>query len=207
MRSNDFDSVAKWYDRLSNLVFGSDIKEAQRCYLKELPIDGRLLIIGGGTGWILKEIGIVRPNLKVDYVEYSAKMIELSKNVKTELSEIQFIHGSERDIPKINYDAVMTNFFLDVFDPNRLGKVMEQLKSCMAKEGVWLCTDFREAGKWYQDILIWVMHVFFRLVVKLDAKTLVDFNAEFQKIGLETKNRKYFFKGMIFAAAYKLTSQ
>ena len=77
----NYNKIAPVYDLLSRLVFGGAIVNAQRLLLPGLPRGQyRVLIVGGGTGWILDELGKQRPQgITVDYVEVSEKMISISK--------------------------------------------------------------------------------------------------------------------------------
>jgi ubiquinone/menaquinone biosynthesis C-methylase UbiE len=203
MKANDFDGIANWYDRLAKLIFGDNIKKAQCHFLNELPIKGHVLIIGGGSGWILEEIFRIRPELKVDYVEAASKMIALSEERIPITSKVRFIHGTEVDIPAISYDCIITNFFLDVFEEERLLEVMYLLKTKLKQEGIWLCTDFQITDNWVHNLLLKAMHVFFALVSNLDAKTLLDFEGEFNKMNFCKANGQNFYSGMIHAAVYK----
>jgi ubiquinone/menaquinone biosynthesis C-methylase UbiE len=205
MRPNDFDGIAKWYDRLAKLMFGDALIKSQLLFLNELPEEGNLLIIGGGTGWILKEVVTLRPQLKIDYVEASTKMIALSKAKNESSTEVQFIIGTEADIPETIYDAIITNFFLDVFKEGRLKAIMHHLKGKLSKDGVWLCTDFKKTGKWQQRFLLKLMHLFFGLVSNLDANELIDFEIEFIKLSLSCSKKQISYNGMILSAVYRLT--
>jgi len=205
MRSNDFDGIAKWYDRLAKFIFGDAIIKSQLHFLNELPEEGNLLIIGGGSGWILEEVVIFRPRLKIDYLEASAKMIELSKARNVSSTDVQFIIGTEVDIPETIYDGIVTNFFLDVFDESRLKVIMDHLKGKLSEDGVWLCTDFHKTGRWKHKLLLKTMHLFFGLVSNLDANTLIDFENEFKRLSLSCLKKQIFYNGMIFSAVYRLT--
>ena len=205
MRPNDFDGIAKWYDRLAKLIFGDAIVKSQLHFLNELPEEGKLLIIGGGSGWILKEVESHRPRLKIDYLEPSAKMMERSKARDVNYTNVEFIIGTEADIPETIYDGIITNFFLDVFDEERLKEIMHHLKAKLSKDGIWLCTDFQETGKLYQRFLLKLMHLFFGLISNLDANVLFDFEIEFNKLSLYCLKKQTFYNGMIFSAVYRLT--
>ena len=52
----DFNTVARPYDFISRLVFGDSLVEAQTSLLHYIPSNSQILIVGGGTGWILEEI-------------------------------------------------------------------------------------------------------------------------------------------------------
>lgn len=198
-----FDNVAGVYDALSYIVFGNSLKKAQQTFLENLPLSGTVLIIGGGTGWILKEVVNRRPNLKVDYVESSQKMLLLSRKSVSNHNHISFIHGTEKDIPGNDYDCIITNFFLDVFSPKNLSGVMSTLGKKLSPEAVWLCTDFRNTDRTSHRFLIWLMHRFFRLFTALDARDLLDFRPYFSEMGMVIQEEAEFRNGLIFSAVYK----
>ena len=78
--SANYNNSAWFYDRLSRLVYGRALKNAQLFLLKFIPPDSKILIAGGGTGWILEEITRLHPEgLNITYVEIAPKMMALSK--------------------------------------------------------------------------------------------------------------------------------
>src|SRR5688572_27433406 len=114
---NNFDSVASFYDRLSRLIFGNSILHAQTLYLPDIPTGANVLILGGGTGWLLCELLAKKPGCKIWYIEASEKMISLSKEATRDTSHrVTFIHGTEDRIPSgITFHVVITHFYLDLF--------------------------------------------------------------------------------------------
>lgn len=201
----NFDVIAGVYDTLSAIVFGNSLKKAQKTFLEHLPTSGTVLIIGGGTGWILKEVIDRRPNLKIDYVESSQKMLSLSRKSISDQSHVRFIHGNEGDIPGNDYDCIITNFFLDVFSPGSLTRVMSVLHKRLSPNAVWLCTDFRTTNRASHRFLIWLMHRFFRIFTALKAKSLLDFRPYFSKMGMVLQEEEEFRNGLIFSAVYRLS--
>ncbi|MCE7996541.1 MAG: class I SAM-dependent methyltransferase [Roseivirga sp.] len=203
-RKGGFDAVAPLYDTLSYVVFGNALKRAQLAFLEHLPTTGRALVIGGGTGWILKEVVKRRPGLQVDYVEASEKMLALSRRkVASDNHQVNFIHGTEKSVPSSDYDCIITNFFLDVFSENSLKRVMSLLREKLGSGGMWICTDFRSAGKRNHQFLIWLMHRFFGLFASLEANRLLDFRPFFDKEGMILKEESEFRNGLIFSALYR----
>ena len=97
------------------MVYGKDLLTIQVELIKTLPNKGNLLIVGGGTGDILPHLYQHSPNLKIDYIEASSKMIALAQRQTTTGQQINFIHSDT--IPKTDYqyDAVYCAFFLDLF--------------------------------------------------------------------------------------------
>ena len=197
-----FDSVAKIYDRLSRLVFGDAMKLAQTHFLRQLPDSGRVLIIGGGTGWILEEVLALRTNLSVDYIDASSDMISLTRRRLNNENNVRLIVGTESSIPYSNYDVIITNFFLDVFQPERLSMVMEKLSVCLNPNGIWICTEFQNTDKRYHSFLLKLMHWFFRAFTGLEARKLQDFSAEFNRLEYKEISKEEFYNGFIFSAIY-----
>lgn len=204
-KQGGFDSVAYIYEALAYAVFGNDLRKAQRTFLHRLPVEGHILIIGGGAGWILKEVLGRCPELKVDYVEASEKMISLSRHKVPDHKNVNFIHGTEDSIPMQQYDCIITNFFLDVFAEKSLSGVMHLLKERLATEGLWLCTDFRATNRTSHKFLIWLMHRFFRTVASLESKALLDFKPHFTQVYMELEEETEYRNGLIFSAVYRTT--
>src|SRR5688572_10145370 len=109
---NRFNRVAGVYDILARMVFGRSIQQAQLHFLNELPTQGNILILGGGTGWILKSILKVRPLITIWFVEASDAMIAKAKQqAGNDEARIHFIHGTEETlVPEVQFDAVLANF-------------------------------------------------------------------------------------------------
>lgn len=203
-----FDRLAFIYDFLVKLVFGRSLRKAQTHFLKELPQKGRLLILGGGTGWILAEIGKRRPELTVVYVEASEKMISLAQKKSQEL-KVNFVHGNEQMIPESpSYDAVLTPFFLDLFGPVRLFASMSLIDQALSKDGKWLFVDFhvpKSNGlkRMYAKGLIYIMYRFFRILCGIDAQKLPDFDRAFEMANYQLKKEARFHLGMVISRVYE----
>jgi spermidine synthase len=69
----NFNNSAWFYDGLSRLVYGNALVEAQVYLLQFIRPNSKILIAGGGTGWILEELAKLHPEgLKIAYVEIGA---------------------------------------------------------------------------------------------------------------------------------------
>ena len=141
----NFDLVAPYYDRLAALVFGSVIKRCQMDVLVKISPKGKVLILGGGTGWIIPYFRFDQIQ-KLTYVETSLKMLKLAqeKNLKISSGVIDFIHGSEESVPNEKYDCIISNFVLDCFSVKRLERVMILLRSHLNDGGLWYCSEFKQ---------------------------------------------------------------
>jgi len=110
----NYNNSAWFYDRLSHLVYGRALVEAQVYLLQFIPPNSNLLIVGGGTGWILDEITRIHPSgLQVTYVEVAPKMIAISKTRDTGGNKVIFINDAMENVPLIDdFDIVVTPFFV-----------------------------------------------------------------------------------------------
>lgn len=203
LSANDqkFDRLSGIYDFLVSLVFGKSLRKAQCHFLSELPEEGSALIMGGGSGWILEEISQRKPKLEITYVEASKKMLERAQK-RTFVNPISFVHGNEQMIPgEETFDALITPFFLDLFDPVRLLATMSLLDQALSRKGLWLFTDFYVPTegwtKHFSRFLIYVMYRFFRMLCRIDARRLPDFDQAFQIAKYEEKDTCYFYSGII----------
>jgi tRNA (cmo5U34)-methyltransferase len=195
---NGFDSIAKIYDRLARIVFGRSIKKAQLHFINQIPVDADILILGGGTGWILNEILKINPHTRIWYVEASAEMISLSRKSVKGHGNIYFVHGTEDDIPSAqNFDVVVTNFYLDLFTNKKLHEVVGKILLRLKKDFKWIATDFVDEGKWWQRIMLKLMYCFFAITAKIDSKQLPDWIRILQKNGLHLISSKSFYAGFI----------
>ncbi len=52
----NYNNSAWFYDSLAGLVYGKALVKAQVYLLQYIPADSNILIVGGGTGWILMNL-------------------------------------------------------------------------------------------------------------------------------------------------------
>jgi len=204
MALSNFNAVAFCYDFLARLVFGTALQKAQKEHLYRLPETGSVLIVGGGTGWVLKEVLRVRPKLEVTYAEPSIKMTALARQklTKPQASQVSFFTGGVEALQKEGFDAVLTFFVLDVFPaPEALQTVMQGIYQKLKPNGQWLVADFSAAGcqRGWRAALLWLMFRFFKLTAGLKNQRLDDFPPYFRQLGLATKNESFFFHGMVIS--------
>jgi tRNA (cmo5U34)-methyltransferase len=212
--SHNFDSVALWYDTMAAWVFGKAIRQAQLETIAWIPDGSAVLIIGGGTGWYLKELLARKKLQKVVYLEASGRMLDLTQKKLKGLSPtltatVELRHGTEQNLYKEElFDVIVTHFFLDIFAPTRLQQVTSSLKEVLNPHGLWLITDFRLSSNqtgfayWWKKVLIASMYLFFRFFCRISAKELPDFGHVFSELGMQPVHKKYFFRGLIFSAVY-----
>ncbi|MBL7872810.1 MAG: class I SAM-dependent methyltransferase [Cyclobacteriaceae bacterium] len=196
-----FDRLAPIYDSLAQLVIGQGIRTSQLFFLHHLAQKQNLLILGGGTGWILPTIFKINPTLQIDYVELSPKMLAKARLNAGGNRNVRFIEGTERNIGNSKYDCVITNFYLDLFNNEQLYPVVNQVKESLQPKASWLATDFSSERKWHK-VILWIMYRFFSLATGLTTSSLPKWEEGLKRAGgklVETRKSKAgFIKSVVF---------
>jgi ubiquinone/menaquinone biosynthesis C-methylase UbiE len=170
--NSGFDFLAPVYDALAPLIFGRSIVRSQTWFLDKIPPNAKVLILGGGTGWILKELLEKNSTCPVWYVEASAKMMERTR-ARLLRGQVTLIHGTENDIPaNVAFDVIITNFYLDLFSERKLEKVIKQISNQTQSSSRWLVTDFVNREVWWQRLMLKIMYLFFRSICDIEAERL-----------------------------------
>lgn len=202
---NDFDSVAKIYDALSKFVFGKSMVDAQTFFLSEIPQRAKVLILGGGTGWLLEELIKRNASCEIWYIEASLKMLELSKKrLNNSKLRIHYIHGTESSISSgTSYDAVITNFFLDLFAEKTCQDVVKKIESLIHPGGKWIITEF-ENTRWWHGALLKIMYTFFRKISSIEASKLPAWKTIVSQQNLVESKSVLFYRDFIKTVVYSL---
>lgn len=196
-----FDRLAPVYTGLTKLVFGNSLDEAQEYFLKILKPADRVLILGGGSGKFLKSLLKLHPHISIDYIDISPRMIALAQRKTVPSANVNFIVGTEQDIPNTHYSVVITNFYLDLFSDQTLKSIIEKIKSHLQPKAAWLATDF-VCEKWWHKLMLWVMYRFFNVTTGIEARQLPDWQQHLARaIGGNPIQRK-FYQGFITTAVF-----
>jgi SAM-dependent methyltransferase len=123
-----FDRLAPVYKVLARIIFGKTLQHAQEYLLTSVKSGDHILILGGGSGEVLKSLLSQQPHVAVDYIDISAKMIQLARKQTKSASNVNFIIGTEQNIPGRTYTIVITNFYLDLFSDSTLPHVIQKIK-------------------------------------------------------------------------------
>lgn len=195
---NGFDWLSPVYDFLARLIYGSSIQNSQSYLLKDLRAGASVLIMGGGTGWILNEIHRRQPSVTITFVDTSIGMIQRAKRRSGNIPGITFIHGNVHHVPAKKFDVIILPFFLDMFSQN-LKKEVEAICEMSCKDTQWLITDFISTGKAWQNVLLFVMYRFFRIACSIEATHLPDWRGTLSQMNFSTHESKSFHNGFILS--------
>jgi ubiquinone/menaquinone biosynthesis C-methylase UbiE len=201
---NRFDWIAPHYDAVSRLVFGKAILNSQAWALKRIPPDSAVLVLGGGSGAILPLLNEVSPPCSIWYVEASSVMLAragatVGKNSK---GNIVFIHGTETAIPEVKFDAIITNFLLDLYPDADIRKISDILGERLKNGGLWLVSDFIDGGKWWHRMMLWLMYRFFVLTCRIKASRLPNWEKQVRSTGMTEVAFRTFYSGFIKSGIY-----
>lgn len=208
---NDFNKIAPVYDFLASLIYGRAIKNSQTWLLQFIPENSNVLLVGGGTGWILSYFLQSTKCKSMVYLEASANMLELSRKQylkvkKTSDCIVDFRLGTETNLlPTETFDVIFTGFLLDLFKPAPLQLLMQNLERKLNPGGLWLLADFapENSTRFWQKALFKTMIGFFKVVSNLQANQLPDLKAAFQKFPLVPVQEKFYYRRLIKAVIYK----
>lgn len=204
---NNYDNIAVLYDSLSRLVFGRAQVYVQEALLRHISPQSHILIVGGGSGWILDKLSELHPQgLKITYVEISQKMLARSKKRNIRANDVRFVHVGIEDFESdACYDVVMTAFLFDNFAIDRAEFVFQKLHGLLRPSGSWLFADFvvspSKKDLW-KKLMLNVMYSFFKLICDVEASKLVNMQTYFDDHYYQVKAsyRRYadFIKGIVY---------
>ncbi|MBH8560523.1 class I SAM-dependent methyltransferase [Hymenobacter negativus] len=204
-----FDQAAWFYDALAGLVFGSSQQAAQQSALRGLPGGApHVLILGGGTGWVLGEVLRRVPAATVLYLEASPKMLararaRLAHELPQAVGRVEFRHGTQAALqPAERFGAIITFFVLDCIPSADLRTALAQLRAAQHPGAPWLVADFRPARRGWRHWLLQLMYLFFRLTTGLRAREMPDVRTALGRLGLAASPPQLFFGGAIEALIF-----
>ena len=201
----NYNNSAWFYDKLSRIVYGGAVINAQVYLLQFIPVNSNMLIVGGGTGWVLEEIAQIHPSgLHITYVEVASDMMALSKQRNVGDNEVVFINDAIENITLPgNFDVVITPFLFDNFTEQTLKIVFDHIHNLLKPGGIWLNADFQITGKWWQKALLKTMYFFFKLLCGIESSKLPDIEKQFEMHRYKEIARKTFYGDFIISKVYR----
>jgi ubiquinone/menaquinone biosynthesis C-methylase UbiE len=203
---NRFDWIADRYDALAQFIFGQAINDSQLSFLGDIAPDARILVVGGGTGNMLEPLLTVNGTCEICYVEASARMISIAREKidPSLMTRVHFLHGTHQTLSAgRKFDVIITNFFLDMYPSERLAEICNGLYPKLKEEGVWFVADFIQTGKFWHQLLLWLMYRFFSLTDSIEAVKLPAWERLLSNTGLSEIKSVLFYKGFIKSAVFQ----
>jgi len=206
MQKNNYDRLAPFYDFVSHAVYGQALVKAQRSLLSFVKEGQNILIVGGGTGWILEELEkLNKKNIAVTYLEASDKMVDLARKKKVSFP-VDFLCAYAEDVAHTTqYDVLMTPFFFDNFTEEKAVSLLENLDGSLKNGGSFLYVDFRiteQTSTFFNRTLLKTMYVFFKIFTHIETDKLVDMDAILEKKYTKLWS-EFSFHNFVYAACYR----
>lgn len=218
--SADWKKVARGFDRLSpvydllaqGLSLGS-LHRAERIFIKMLLPCKNILMPGAGSAYILKFLYEQGFQGNVDCIDISSGMLDLARKTLYQdyHTRVNFIHANILDYKFSRpYDAIVTNFFLDVFSEIQLNVLIGKLSTQIKPGAYWLVTDFNisknSRHRIWQKILVQSLYRFFGYICNLPGKKLLDIPALLNRHGWQQIKRNEILRGLIHSQIFTISN-
>jgi SAM-dependent methyltransferase len=206
--ANNYDPVARYYDCLSRLVFGRTEIDAQVELLDRVRPGDKLLIVGGGTGWILEKLAAIYPDgLQITYVESSRVMMALAQKRKWGGHCVSFVtQPVEQFVTGERFDCILTGFLFDNFSQELASRIVHRLDALLVEGGYWLYADLYyppKGGTWWHGLLLRSMYWAARWICRVEANGLPDMEGCFADAGYFAVCRAFYYQGFIQSVVYE----
>ena len=200
----DYNSIAWIYDFLVRLVFGKKQDRANKEFLKLIPHEARVLVIGGGTGKIINYLDKLDKSLEVDYVEISSQMNALSKRRVNRTLALTFYYESILDFEGNGYDIILANFFFDQFPQSVGQEIAVHLYPKLKKDGFMIFSDFITTNNFCDRLIIAISIVFLRVTADLRIRRLPNYSDLFVNAKFKQGETKQISRNIISALLYPI---
>jgi SAM-dependent methyltransferase len=187
------DRIARWYRWFEYAGFGRALERRREAFLSEVSDARRILALGDGDGRALAALLAAAPNACVDYIDVSATMLDLAR-ARAGTKRVNYRRADARTVPlpALEYDLIVTHFFLDCFDETDLEPLIARLSDAATPEARWLISEFRGNG-W----LVRSLYLFFRIATGLRTRRLVDHHPLLQRHGFRLVRHENAWRGLL----------
>jgi hypothetical protein len=188
------DALAPYYQTLEYLSFGRRLERSRCNFLREAASARRAIICGGGDGRFLARLLRGNAHVTVDFVDASAKMLEMAERRVAAMGAAFFgrVQFFQRDLRagcalSGNYDLIVTNFFLDCFTDEELAGIVSSLAKRAVPRAYWVLSEFQLAetqlGRLWTLGVIRGLYAGFRVTTGLRVTRLPDYTAALTRAG------------------------
>jgi ubiquinone/menaquinone biosynthesis C-methylase UbiE len=187
------DRIARWYRWIEYASFGRALEQRREAFLSDVADARRVLALGDGDGRALAALLADAPNACVDYIDVSARMLELAR-ARAGTQHVVYRNEDARTalLPEAEYDLIVTHFFLDCFDETDLEPLIARLARAATPQSRWLISEFRGNG-W----LVRALYLFFRVATGLGTRRLVDHHPLLKRRGFRMVRHENAWRGLL----------
>ena len=144
----NFDSVARAYRALEHLALGGDLERTRFSLLDRLAGRRSILILGEGDGRCLARLLPLVPGARIHCLDASPAMLALARARIAGTTDAHRVTLECADVltyafPPARYDAVITLFLLDCFEPAQAADLVTRIQAALQPGAGWLFADFK----------------------------------------------------------------
>jgi len=189
----DCDPIARWYRWLEYAGFGRALERRRTAFLSDVSDARRILALGGGDGRALATLLAVARHACVDYIDVSARMLELAR-ARAGTQHVNYRNEDARTVqlPAAQYHVIITHFFLDCFDQTDLEPLIARIAGAARPDARWLISEFRGNG-W----LVRALYLFFHVATGLRTRRLVDHHPLLMRHGFRLARAEETWRGVL----------
>lgn len=187
------DRIAPWYRWIEYAGFGRALERRREAFLSNVSDARRVLALGDGDGRALTALLAAAPHACVDYIDISARMLELAR-ARAGIERVAYRQQDARTalLPETEYDLIVTHFFLDCFDKTDMEPLIARLSDAANPQARWVISEFRGNG-W----LVRALYVFFRVATGLRTRRLVDHHPLLKRHGFRLARHEDAWRGLL----------
>lgn len=200
-----FDTIAHAYESLERITLANTLQSARTHCLPYLSDQKRGLLIGDGDGRFSERLLETLPEMHVDSIDISGKMLALAKQrVGRNAERFNPIQKDAllHEYPKYNYDFIGLHFCLDCFTQPEIDTLLPRVTASLRANGLIAYSDFQATNRW-QATVVRFLYFCFRQTAALKSKKLPDVVWEKP---IRSISRAEFAKGLVFSNVLQKTS-
>ena len=194
------DRIARCYRWLEYAGFGRALERRREAFLADVSTARRVLVLGDGDGRALAALLAAAPNAQIDYVDVSARMLDLARQ---RAGSVRVVYRNDdaltTPLPFAEYDLIVTHFFLDCFDEADQARLVARIARAAVPQARWLVSEFRKPG-----LLVRALYLFFRATTGLQTRRLVDHHPLFQCHGFRLTRSDPAWRGLLASELWRM---
>ena len=189
----NFDRVAPFYDGVLRLCFGQRLHEFEEAAIKSAdPLNGKALIIGGGTGRTLRQLSAIGRFEHIHNLELSQKMNARAIRLGGYNAQSTTFSTDGTSLSACApFDFICLPFVLDCYSVSGIVKLLQFIEPYASPKAHLLVIDFQTDAKaknrhsMLRNRFIQSLYWFFKSASSIKANTLPDIHAAMHHMGLQ----------------------
>lgn len=197
-----FDTLAKVYEPLEKISFAGRLQKTRLFCISYTEDLSRALLIGDGDGRFSSKLLAANPHIKIDSVDISRAMLEVSKKrAGSNGNRLYPRLGDATNLwyPRSHYDFIGLHFCLDCFSQFDTDELLTKLEDALQEGGIIAHSDFQTKRTWHR-LVVRCLYLSFRLAAGLKTQRLPEVKWSEQ---IQPVSREETLGGLLFSEVLK----